>query len=526
MSALAHDIEKQLSRLSPAHAAYIKHQLEWASTARLSQMPPEPSEQAEWFKRVNDGFDPKNLKANTADQATPWSEYGIQSGRGFGKTRTGAEWILKDAWEDPKAFPRCVIAPTQADVKHTCFEGVSGIVTIAPPAIVANYNRSELVLELKNGATIRGFSAEKPERLRGPEHAAAWLDELAAWGPDGEDVFDMMAFGLRIGDNPRFIWTSTPKPIPLVRKLTKPQPGRIIVRGSTYDNRANLNAKFLEKIAEHEGTRLGRQEIHGELIDPEEAGIIRRSWLRLWPASKALPKFNWIVMSLDTAFTEKTLDKRGDPDPSACSVWGIFEHEKRTNILLLDSWREHLNFPDLVRKTKREMNKAYGDDQDAAIVAPMFGGAKPIGSGRKPDIVIIEDKGSGISLRQALAASGLETYAYNPGRADKLARLHIVSPLFAQKRVWLPESDRTPGKPRTWCEPLIDQLTTFSGSGSIKHDDDLDACTQALRIAMDKGLLAVSAEPAHQQRSNEQEREAYEAREASLAKGYANPYDF
>lgn len=440
-------------------------------------------------------------------------------------TRMGAEWLLKDAWEDPKALPRCVIAPTQADVKHTCFEGVSGLVTLAPPEIVDNYNRSELVLTLKNGGIIRGFSAEKPERLRGPENAAGWMDEVAAWGPDAEDVFDMFMFGLRIGDNPRFIWTSTPKPIPLIRKLTAPRKGRIIVRASTYENKANLSPKFLEKIAEHEGTRLGRQEIHGELIDPTEAGIIRQSWLRLWPSAKALPAFQWIVMSLDTAFTEKTLDKRGDPDPTACGVFGVFEHEKRTNIILLDCWQAYLGFPDLVRRVKKEAAKSYGDDGDTALVQPLFGSSRPLGSGRKPDIILVEEKGSGISLRQALAATGLETFPYNPGRADKLSRLHVVSPLFSQKRVWLPESDRTPGKPRTWCEPLVDQLTTFAGSGSIKHDDFVDVTTQALRLCMDKNLLSFAPEAQHEKRGREREREAEDAIQASLANGYENPYN-
>ena len=88
-----------------------------------------------------------------------------------------------------------------------------------------------------------------------------------------------------------------------------------------------------------------------------------------------------------------------------------------------------------------------------------------------------------------LAESGIEAYAYNPGKADKLARLHIVSPIFAQKRVWVPESDKHPGRPRTWCDPLITQLCAFTGEGSIKHDDHVDACTQAMRLCMDKGLV-------------------------------------
>ena len=145
--------------------------------------------------------------------------------------------------------------------------------------------------------------------------------------------------------------------------------------------------------------------------------------------------------------------------------------------------------PDLIRKVRREMNIAYGEDDDTALIKPLFGSSKPITSGRKPDILLIEDKGSGISLRQMLEREGIEAYAYNPGRADKLTRLHIVSPVFARKMVWLPESSKQPGRPRNWIDPLLHQLCAFTGPGSIKHDDYVDSTTQALRLCMDKRLL-------------------------------------
>lgn len=452
---------------SEADAAYIQWQARWYETARPEQIP-------------DDG---------------EWTEYGVLAGRGFGKTRVGAEWLGRDAYEDPQALPRCVVAPTQSDVRFTCFEGESGLLSVIPPDCVDAYNRTDLILTLTNGATIRGFSAEKADRLRGPQQSAAWCDELAAWGKDAQETWDMLQFGLRLGPRPRVLWTTTPKPIEIVRNLTKPQEGRIIVRGSTFDNKANLPPSFFKALEQYEGTTLGRQELYGELIDPEESGVIKRSWFRLWPAKNPLPRFDWIIMSLDTAYTERTVDKKGDPDPTACSVWGVFHHEKRSNIMLLDCWEDHLGLPDLMRKVKRELNTAYGDDEDTALIKPMFGSAKPITSGRKPDILLIEDKGSGISLRQMLAESGIEAYAYNPGRADKLSRLHIVSPVFAQKRVWLPESDKYPGRPRTWCEPLVAQLCAFTGEGSIRHDDHVDACTQALRLCLDKGLIQMLPPP-------------------------------
>jgi predicted phage terminase large subunit-like protein len=466
--------------------AYFDWQARWYRTARTVQIPPEPEEQADWLTE-NAG----SLYFAPTDVSLPWNEMGYMAGRGFGKTRVGAEWLGRVAVECTRGLPYAVVAPTQNDVRMTCFEGMSGLRNTIPEECIEKYSADDLRIILKNGATIRGFSAEKAERLRGPEHAAAWCDEIAAWGKDAEYTLDMLQMGLRLGERPRLLWTSTPKPNALVRNLTTPRPGRLIVCGSTYDNKANLAGSFFDNLEKYSGTNLGRQELYGELIDPEEAGIIRRSWFRLWPAGKPLPRFDWIIMSLDTAYTEKSVDTKGDPDPTACSVWGVFQHEKRANVILLDCWEDHLGLPDLMRRVRRELNTAYGDDEDTALIKPMFGSSKPLTSGRKPDILLIEDKGSGISLRQMLAEAGIEAYAYNPGRADKLSRLHIVSPVFAQKRVWLPESDRSPGKPRTWADPLVTQLCSFTGEGSIKHDDLLDSCTQALRLCMDKGLVSL-----------------------------------
>ena len=461
-----------LSRAKGREAIYLNWQNAWRKTARDMQVPEKAA--------ALQGKDPQ------------FTECGYLAGRGFGKTRVGAEWLARKVFLDPSGFDSAVIAPTYQDVKFTCFEGESGLLSVIPPELVKAYNKSDMIIEMFNCvgevATIRGFTAEKPERLRGPQHTRIWADELAAWPYD--DVWDMAMMGLRLGEKPQALWTTTPKPKDLIRKLTADKPGRVIVSGSTYDNRTNLPDSFFDQLQQYEGTTLGRQELYGELIDPEESGIVKRSQFRLWPHDKPLPRFDLVILSLDTAFTEKTLDRRsGDPDPTACTVWGVFHHEKRNNIMLLDCWEEHLGMPDLIRRVKKEMNIAYGDDDDTALIKPMFGSSKPITSGRKPDILLIEDKGSGISLRQMLEREGLEAYAYNPGRADKLTRLHIVSPIFARKMVWLPESASHPGRPRNWIDPLLHQLCAFTGPGSIKHDDFVDSTTQALRLCMDKRLL-------------------------------------
>jgi predicted phage terminase large subunit-like protein len=453
--------------LNEQQQAFALWQHQWAQTARANQIPE---------LVAPEGF----------------VEMGFMAGRGFGKTRVGAEWLARQVYLDPSGFDSAVIAPTYQDIRFVCFEGESGLLSVIPPALIKAYNKSDLVIEMYNVAggvsSIRGFTAEKEERLRGPQHSRLWCDELAAWQYDG--VWDMAMMGLRLGQKPQVLWTTTPKPKELVRKLVAPKKGRVIVSGATYDNRANLPDSFFDQLAQYEGTTIGRQELYGELINPEESGIVKRSQFRLWPHDKPLPSFDLIVMSLDTAFTEKTVDKRsGDADPTACSVWGVFHWEKRNNVMLLDCWEEHLGLPDLMRKVRRELNTAYGDDDDTALIKPLFGSGKPTTSGRKPDILLIEDKGSGISLRQMLEREGIEAYAYNPGRADKLTRLHIVSPIFARKMVWLPESAKHPGQPRNWCDPLVHQLCSYTGPGSVKHDDFVDSCSQAFRLMMDKRLL-------------------------------------
>ncbi len=459
-----------LSRLDERQARFLVWQKRWGKTARPNQVP--------------------EVAAALQDKNPQFTECGYLAGRGYGKTRVGSEWLARKVFLDPSGFDSAVIAPTYQDVKFTCFE--NGLLDIIPPELINAYNKTDMTIEMFNCtggiSLIRGFTAEKPERLRGPQHTRIWADELAAWPYD--DVWDMAMMGLRLGEKPQVLWTTTPKPKDIIRKLTAPKAGRLIVAGSTYDNKTNLPDSFFDQLQQYEGTTLGRQELYGELIDPEESGIVKRSQFRLWAHDKPLPTFDLVILSLDTAFTEKTYDKKkGDPDPTACTVWGVFHHEKRNNIMLLDCWEEHLGMPDLIRRVKKEMNIAYGDDGDTALIKPMFGSAKPMTSGRKPDILLIEDKGSGISLRQMLEREGLEAYAYNPGRADKLTRLHIVSPIFARKMVWLPESATHPGRPRNWIDPLLHQLCAFTGPGSIKHDDFVDSSTQALRLCMDKRLL-------------------------------------
>lgn len=426
-----------------------------------------------------------------------WLCWLLNAGRGAGKTRVGAQTIFKWAWLLPESR-WLVAAPTYGDLIGVCYEGESGLLNVIPSDLIEPtssgtlYNRSDVELKLKNGSMLKGISAEKPDRFRGHQFHGAWLDELSSWQRD-IDAWDLLQFCLRLGKHPRIVATTTPKPRRLIRDLMKREGKDVVVsRASTHDNLKNLAPSFANAILAYEGTALGQQEIYAQLIDPAENGIIKASWLKLWPADKPLPEFRYIIMSLDTAYTAKTHDsKTFDRDPTACTVWGLFIDQKQPKFLLLDCWTDHLGLPDLIHRVKKEMETAYGTAQKP-MVTPLFGPKTLPNTGRKPDLVLIEDIGSGKSLRQMLAAEGVETHPYNPHRAAKVDRLHAVSPVFAQGMVYIPESQKRPGEFISWSNELIEQLTLFVGEGSLPHDDLVDSTTQAIRVMMDMKLVSVT----------------------------------
>lgn len=449
---------------------------------------------AKWLSQRHDYQIPPVLNRQV-DPPAPWHIWLMLAGRGAGKSRTGAEWAGWESAINPKTRT-LVSAPTAGDLRDVCFEGESGLLNVIPPALIRNYSRSLNELYLTNETLIKGIPASEPERFRGPQWHRCWADELCAWGSSAggdEDAWDMIMFSLRLGQNPQMFISTTPKPRPLLHSLLR-RSDVVVTRANTYDNIANLAPTFRKQILQYEGTKIGRQEIHAEVLDPEEDGVVKRSQIRRWPANRPLPDFEIVLYSLDTSFSEKSVDDKGRRDPTAASVWGGFRYEGKPGIMLLDCWEEMLSFPELMTKTRRELAARYGGN-DKSIIKPQFGPIRPLFSGKGIDFCVIEDKGSGISLRQVLAAEGIITHPYNPGRADKLTRLHIVSPLFAQGYVWVVESENRPNQFRSWAEPLVSQLCSYSGEGTIAHDDLLDTTTQALRVINDKWLRALTIAP-------------------------------
>ncbi len=240
---------------------------EWERWARKSQLPP-PGDWRYWL---------------------------ILAGRGFGKTRAGAEWVRAQVNAGRRRI--ALIGPTVADVRDVMVEGESGLLNIIPPELRPSYQPSRRRIVWPGGAMAFLYSAEQPERLRGPQHDAAWADELAAWSK-GQETWDQLQFGLRLGDDPRAVVTTTPKPLPLVRNLFA-DPSCAVTRGSTYDNAANVPEAFLARIvARYERTRLGRQELHAELLD-EIPGALWPYEILLGARVPSHPDLRRVVVAVD-----------------------------------------------------------------------------------------------------------------------------------------------------------------------------------------------------------------------------------
>jgi len=224
-----------------------------------------------------------------------WRTWLILAGRGFGKTRAGAEWVRLQVEQGRRRI--ALVGPTAADVRDVMIEGQSGLLNIAPPWARPSFQPSKRRLVWPNGAKAFCYSAEEPERLRGPQHDAAWADELAAWSRP-EAVWDQLQFGLRLGDDPRAAITTTPKPLALLRTLIE-DPHCKVTRGSTYENYRNLAPTFLTRIVRrYQGTRLGRQELEAELLTDAPGALWTYDLLRSCRRAQA-PDLQRVVVAVD-----------------------------------------------------------------------------------------------------------------------------------------------------------------------------------------------------------------------------------
>jgi hypothetical protein len=196
-----------------------------------------------------------------------WRTWAVQAGRGFGKSRCGAEWV-RSLVESGKARRVALVAPTAADARDVMIEGESGLLAVCPPWHRPRYEPSKRRLTWPNGAMATAYSADEPERLRGPQHSHAWIDEVGSWRRPA--AWDNLALGLRLGTDPRVCATFTPRGTSLVKAILA-SPTTRKTGGTTYENARHLAPEFIESTrARYEGTRLGRQEVYAELLEQLE----------------------------------------------------------------------------------------------------------------------------------------------------------------------------------------------------------------------------------------------------------------
>ncbi|MXP37511.1 DNA-packaging protein [Erythrobacter ramosus] len=233
-----------------------------------------------------------------------WRIWMIMAGRGFGKTRAGAEWVRQIAEADPTARI-ALVAASLAEARAVMVEGESGLMAVCPPDRMPHFEPSLHRVRFANGAQVQLFSAAEPEGLRGPQHSHAWCDEIGKWPLAHERAircWDNLLMGLRLGSDPRIMVTTTPRAVPLVQRLVRQEQSDdvVISRGSTLANAANLPERFLTAIAdEFGGSNLARQEIDGELLEDVEGALWTRSMLEQAREHGPVPEAVRIVVAVD-----------------------------------------------------------------------------------------------------------------------------------------------------------------------------------------------------------------------------------
>ncbi|MDF3060135.1 MAG: ATP-binding protein [Microvirga sp.] len=280
-------------------------------TERLADLPP-PMQR----RLLESFFGAGGVHQMPPDPAGDWHTWLLLGGRGAGKTRAGAEWVtgLVGGVIGIAARPVgriALVGETFADVRDVMIDGPSGLRAVAPAGERPQWKPTLRRLEWRNGALAHAFSAEDPDSLRGPQFEAAWCDELGKWRY-ADETWDMLQFGLRLGARPRQAVTTTPRRIPLIRRLID-APGVVTTKARTADNAANLAPSFLAQVtAMYGGTRLGRQELDGELIEDRADALWQREAIER-ARVVAAPALRRIVVAVDPPATSGR-------DAGACGI--------------------------------------------------------------------------------------------------------------------------------------------------------------------------------------------------------------
>ena len=297
-------LEKMKPRLSTVEITQIEYQ--WPLWARRGQMEPDD----------------------------PWHIWLLLAGRGFGKTRTGAEWVRARV-ESGASRRIALVARTPHEVRDIMIQGDSGILSVCPPWNMPTWESSKRRLTWPNGAMAFAFSSYEPDQLRGPQFDAAWCDELASWQYP-RLTWDNLAFGLRLGSNPKCVVTTTPKPIELLRELATRNDVETTT-GSSYDNSQNLPPGFIQAIAgRYEGTNTGLQEIYAHLLREADDALWKREWIddhRVESVSDDRIYMKVVAIDPAVTFNPNRSDETGIIVAAISDDGRIPDHDKRYYVL-------------------------------------------------------------------------------------------------------------------------------------------------------------------------------------------------
>lgn len=424
------DVAKALKALTPKQVEELKY--DWKFWARPNQLEPEGD----------------------------WNVWFLNCGRGFGKTRSGVEWVREQVKKGYKRI--AAVAATNSDIERVMINGESGFLACCWKGD-KTYDGKELgypvwsptkrSLTWANGAKVEFYSAEEPERLRGPQFEASWCDELAAWNKD-EGTWDMLQFCLRLGKHPRVCVTTTPKSTKLVRKLLK-SPTTHVTTGSTFDNSANLAGTYLKAVKDqYEGTRLGQQELYAEVLEENEGA--------LWTTDMTdncqikledVPPLQRIVVAIDPAVSAKV-----ESDMTGIMVAGA-----------------DIN----------GVGYVLGDYTMKALPQGWASKAISLFHEFEADRIVAEVNQGGDMVKHTLHGED-ETIPFKAVRASrgKMARAEPISALYERGLVKHVTDTKDP---EANLKELETQMRTWEPLGSLGSPDRLDACVWALTELMLNG---------------------------------------
>lgn len=253
-------------------------------------------------------------RAKQKEPPGDWTIWLILAGRGFGKTRTGAEFTRKKMYSG-KYGRFALVGRTAADVRDVMIEGESGILATSPSWFRPKYEPSKRRLTWPNGAMATTYSADEPDLLRGPQHDGFWADEVAAW--QYEDAWDQLMFGLRLGSRPCGVATTTPRPTRLIKRLVKDK-HVYVTRGTTYENKSNLAPAFFEQIvSRYQNTRLGQQELLAQLLEDAQGALWKREAMIEAYRVTEHPDLIRVVVAVDPAVADATSKTEEEADENA-----------------------------------------------------------------------------------------------------------------------------------------------------------------------------------------------------------------